>query len=154
MSGCIFKVKLSSCPPGGEMCLFNFKVNLKPALFLFGCVPAREPRAACIPTVPCGTPTGMWTSFWFLRYVGALQRRGEGTLLVTVYCARAQKNATHALYLSKVSQKNEYNSVDSCQTMRKYTIQEQYKVIVYTVFYSDPLSHLAIYSYIIIILLV
>lgn len=56
---------------------FNVKVNLKPALFSIGCVPAREPSADCIPTVPYGTPTVMWTSFCFLRYVGTLQEERE-----------------------------------------------------------------------------
>lgn len=80
------RLKLCSCPPGGD----HFPLMSKRAL-LFGCVPAREPSAYCIPTVPCGTPTVMWTSFCCLRYVGTLQGQRKSELLVTVNCARARE---------------------------------------------------------------
>lgn len=67
---------------------------------LFGGVPARSPKPNCIPTVPCGTPTGIWTSLCLPRYVGALQ----GTQVVSrVQCSSEYEHFITYLILGPYS---------------------------------------------------
>lgn len=66
--------ELNTPPPGGDKPPVSIKVNLEQAL-MAGCQPGSSAHG--IPTVPF-PPTVVWTSFCFFRYVGILQRGGNG----------------------------------------------------------------------------